>query len=262
MGLPATSMAASILDPVFSPLLTLPSWLAIIIISAVITTLTTIAYKYLTDQDKMKKLRKEMKAYQKKIKELTKEDPKKAMKVQKEMMEKNMELMKQSFKPTLYTLIPLLIIFGWLNAHMAYDPLLPNEPFMVDVEFAEGTVGEVNLESVPPLQIHKNDNFTKEVEDAHAQWILKGDAGEYNLAIEHESGAAITKEVIISSKTGDYAAPLVKLKEKPFKTLTISNDKIRPLEGLSLVGNWGWIGIYILFSIALSFELRKAMGLS
>lgn len=251
-----------VLNPLFSPLLTLPSWLAILIISAVITLLTTIAYKYLTDQKKMKALRKEMKQYQKKIKELSKEDPKKAMAVQKEMMEKNMELMKQSFKPTLYTLIPLLIIFGWLNAHMAYMPLEPGQPFTVDVQFVKGTVGTVELESIPSLQIAKNDTPTKEVTDAHAQWILKGDAGTYQLTLTHESGAVISKEVIISSETGDYSAPIVKLKEKPFSMITISNEKIRPLAGLPIVGNWGWIGIYILFSIALSFGLRKAMGLA
>ena len=253
---------SGILNPIFSPLLTLPSWLAILIISAVITVLTTVAYKYLTDQKKMKALRKEMKAYQKKIKELSKEDPKKAMDVQKEMMEKNMELMKQSFKPTLYTLIPLLIIFGWLNAHMAFMPLLANEPFTVDASFASGTTGNVTLSAIPALQIYKNETFTQDIVDGHASWILRGAPGDYQLTLTHSSGVSIKKDVILSNQTGDYAAPIVKVKDKPFNMITLSNEKIHPLAGVPIVGNWGWIGIYILFSLILSFSLRKAMGLA
>ncbi|MBN1275157.1 DUF106 domain-containing protein [Candidatus Woesearchaeota archaeon] len=255
-------MVGSFLDPVFSPLLALPSWLAILVISVVITTLTTIAYKYLTDQQRMKALKAEMKGYQKKVKELSKTDPKKAMKVQQEMMGKNMEIMKQSFKPTLYTLIPIIIIFGWLNAHMAYEPLLPGEPFTVTMQLQKGAAGEVTLDTIPELGLHRNDTWTKEVIDGVASWTLMGEEGTYQLAFTHASGASTAKEVVISSETGQYAPPFEKVKVAPFSAVTLSNEKIKPLEGFPLVGNWGWIGIYILFSVALSFGLRKALGVA
>ena len=37
------------------------------------------------------------------------------MELNKITMEKNMKYMMHSFKPTLYTLIPILIIFGWIR---------------------------------------------------------------------------------------------------------------------------------------------------
>ncbi|MBD3209331.1 DUF106 domain-containing protein [Candidatus Woesearchaeota archaeon] len=249
----------SVLDPVFSPLLTLPSWLAILIISVVITTLTTIAYKYLTDQTKMKALKKEMKGAQKRMKELSKSDPQKAMKMQKDMMGKNMELMRHSFKPTLYTLIPIIIIFGWLNSHMAYDPLLPNEPFSVTVDMDKGTTGSVEIDTIPELQFAKDETLVKNVTDGSVMWTMRGGAGEYQLTFTHSSGSQVDQEVLVTDEPGMYEQPLVKIRQQPFSTVKISNDKIRPLEGFPLVGNWGWIGIYIIFSLIISFSLRKAL---
>ena len=44
-----------------------------------------------------------------------KDNPSKLMELNKLAMQKNMEYMRHSMKPTLYTLLPLLLIFGWLR---------------------------------------------------------------------------------------------------------------------------------------------------
>ncbi len=254
---------SSILDPVLSPLLTLDSWLAILIISIVITIITTIAYKYLTDQAKIKKLKEDMKKDQKKLKVLMKENPEKAQKLQKDIMGRNSELMKHSFKPTLYTLIPLLIIFGWLNAHMAYEPLHAQEAFTVTLDFIKGSTGNVTLSYVPELMIKNGESLTKSIVNDQVAWTLKGDVGDYQLTFALANGVSVQKDILISNQTGQYSPPFTSFKgEQPFKSVTISNEKIHPLSGFPIVGNWGWIGIYILFSFALSFGLRKAMNVS
>src|SRR3989344_6433721 len=86
----------------------------LVLVSFILTLLITVAYKYLTDQELMKSLKQEIKDFQKEMKEF-KHDPSKVMELQKKDMEKNMKYMVQSFKPTLFTLIPLIIIFGWLK---------------------------------------------------------------------------------------------------------------------------------------------------
>ncbi|MBS3155998.1 DUF106 domain-containing protein [Candidatus Woesearchaeota archaeon] len=83
-------------------------------ISFIITLIVTIAYKYLTDQQLIKRMKDEMKELNKEMKEL-KDDPKRMMEKQKIVMEKNLKLMGHTLKPSLYTLIPLLIIFSWLK---------------------------------------------------------------------------------------------------------------------------------------------------
>ena len=47
-------------------------------------------------------------------------DPDKMMVVQRKAMETNMKYMMQSMRPTLFTLIPIIVIFGWLNATLAF----------------------------------------------------------------------------------------------------------------------------------------------
>jgi uncharacterized membrane protein (DUF106 family) len=57
------------------------------------------------------------------------------MSLQKEMMELNMEMMKQSFKSMLYTFIPLIILFTWMSANIAYEPINPGEEFTVTAKY-------------------------------------------------------------------------------------------------------------------------------
>ncbi len=92
--------------------------LAVIIISLLLTLLTNFIYKLVTDQDMMRALKTELKTLQNEMKEL-KDQPEKFMAHQKRAMEKNLEYMKRSMKPTLFTFIPLLLIFGWLRLRFA-----------------------------------------------------------------------------------------------------------------------------------------------
>jgi uncharacterized membrane protein (DUF106 family) len=86
----------------------------LVIISFLLTVLVTLVYKYMTDQELLKSIKKEMKDIRKEMKEF-REDPKKMMELQKESMEKSMIQMKNTFKPMLITFIPLILVFGWLR---------------------------------------------------------------------------------------------------------------------------------------------------
>lgn len=86
----------------------------IIILSFLITLFMTLVTKKFTDQNRMKELKKIQKACQIKIKD-HKGDLKKQAEIQKEMMRCSMELMKHSFKPMLFTLLPLIILFWWIR---------------------------------------------------------------------------------------------------------------------------------------------------
>ena len=79
------------------------------------TLLITLSYKFLTNQEVMKSLKQEIKDFQQQMKE-HKDDSQKVMEIQKLSLEKNMKYMMHSFKPTLFTFVPLIIIFTWLRA--------------------------------------------------------------------------------------------------------------------------------------------------
>jgi len=94
----------------------LPEPIPIAIISFLLTLVTTLIYKYMTDQEVMKTLKADIKALQAKMKE-HKDDKDRMMSFQKEAMTKNMEYMKKSFKPMLVTFVPIIFIFGWLRGY-------------------------------------------------------------------------------------------------------------------------------------------------
>lgn len=251
-------MFENLLDPIFNPLLNFGFFWTILITSFILTLFITLIYKFATDQALMKKLKGEMKVLQKEMKAL-KDNPAKAMAHQKKVMEKNMQYMKHSLKPTLYTFIPIIIIFGWLNAHLAFIPIEPGTEFMVTAQFKEGTFGEVTLDSLPALNFVSE--ATQEINAGRADWILSGDEGEYLLKVIHDS-REYEKDLIITTEA-KYSQPVKGIKDSNLEKITINNAKVKPLGAFSLFG-WrpGWLGTYIIFSLIFSVVLRKILKIS
>jgi len=242
----------NLLDPVFGPLLNLPSLWAIILLSFLISLIITLITKFATNQDLMKRLKEEMKELQREAKELRKE-PEKAMQVQKQVMQTNMKYMSQSFKSMFYTIIPIIIIFSWMSANLAFEPILPGQDFSTTIVFEKGAVGTVEL-SVPN-GITINGDGIKEVKDSEVKWVLSGDGGEYLLEYIFD-GKKYSKEVLVT-KENRYRTPVKTIKGDVVRSISIDN---KPKKLLNL-GFWepGWLGTYIIFSILFSILVRKVI---
>jgi len=93
---------------------------SVIVVSFLITLVMTLVTKKFTNQNRMKELKQIQKACQIKLKD-ARHDPGEMTKVQKQMMDCSMELMKHSFKPMLYTFLPLIILFWWIRG--IYSPV-------------------------------------------------------------------------------------------------------------------------------------------
>lgn len=242
----------SLLDPILRPLLQLPVLWIILIISLVIAVLITVIYKLMTDQNLMKQLKSELKEFQKEMKEL-KDHPEKRMEVQKKAMQTNMKYMMHSMKSTLVTFIPIIFIFGWMNANIAYDPIVPGQEFTITAAFAANTAGTISLDA--PEGISTNGNSTKQIEDGKVIWVLKGKEGEYLLeyAFNNEKHS---QEVLITESQA-YKPAVTSIKNSKLKKLEINN---KPKKVMNL-GFWnvGWLGTYIIFSIIFSMLLRKIL---
>jgi len=99
------------------------SWnpmVSLLLISLFLGIISTLCYKYLTNQKMIKETKDDMKRLQEEMK-LLKDDPNKMLEKQKELMQKNAPLMKESFKVVFYTIIPFGVIF--LLVREAYTPL-------------------------------------------------------------------------------------------------------------------------------------------
>ena len=239
------------LNPILSPLLNLPTFWAIIVLSFMISLIITVIYKYTTDQNLMKQLKEEMKAFQKQIKELKKETER-AMAIQKKSMQTNMKYMMQSMKSTLYSFIPIILIFGWMNANLAYEPIMPEQEFTTTIFLEDKANGEIEL-SVP-LGIEVNGATKKEIKDSEVTWLLSGERGEYLFEYIFD-GKKYNKELLIDDVK--YNEPIKKIKGSSIKSIEVEHNKKLPL---NLFG-WklGWLGTYIIFSIIFSILIRKVI---
>jgi uncharacterized membrane protein (DUF106 family) len=247
-------MFENLLNPIFGPLLQLPPFWIVLIISLAIAVLITLVYKWMTDQHLMKSLKEEIKGFQKQMKEF-KEDPKKVMEIQKRAMQTNMKYMMHSMKPTLITFIPIIIIFSWLNANLAFMPIMPEQEFTVGAEFQSGISGDVELIITEGIELLSN--ASQEIKDGKAEWVLKGKEGEYILEYKYED-RAYPRELLITSKQS-YKEPVKKVNDDVVKVLETKHEKTIPLQ----IFGWkiGWLGTYIIFSIIFSMSLRKILKL-
>ncbi len=98
-------------NPVFS----------LIIFSGIITFISTMVTKWLTNQEHLRSMKERQKQIQKDLRN-HKPGEKVFEELQNEMLQISMIMMKSSFKPMLVTLIPFLLLFTWLKK--TYDPIL------------------------------------------------------------------------------------------------------------------------------------------
>ncbi|MBI2135058.1 DUF106 domain-containing protein [Candidatus Woesearchaeota archaeon] len=241
----------NLLNPVFGPLLAIPTLWAVVLLSFLISLIITLIYKYSTDQNLMKRLKDEMKELQKEMKEL-KSSPERAMKVQKEIMRTNGKYMMQSMRSMIYSFIPIILIFGWMNAHLAYEPIIPGQGFLTKVTFEKDVNGFIEL-SVPE-GIKIDGAAKKEIKGNEVEWILSGSRGEYLLEYIM-NGKKYNKEVVITENL--YKDPLKKVNDGTVKLIEIEYKKkiLLNLFGWKL----GWLGTYIILAIAFSIIIRKVI---
>lgn len=245
-----------ILNPVFNPILNLGPFWAIILMSFLVSLIISIVYKLTTDQKKMKEIKDEIKSFQDRAK-AEKEDPNKMMAIQKEAMSKNMEYMKMSFKPTLFTFIPILLIFGWMADHLAYEPLIMSEQFNVEVMLGKEVAGTVKIVTHDGLEVVGSSEA--EIKDGKVNFMLKGlEKGDFTFDVDFNN-RLYSKEVRITDKFS-YLDPIRVFDEGDVKQIVVGNQKVKPLGSFSILG-WRpeWLGTYIIFSLVFSMLIRKAL---
>ncbi len=240
----------AILNPILSPLLQLKPFWAILILSLVVSLVITLVYKRFTNQTLLKQLKEDMKQHQKKIKE-HKDNPQKIGELQKQALEANMQLMKHSFKPTIITLLPILLIFGWVSPHYTFAPLLPYASFDVVLNMQQGIGGVVKGIAPEGVQMSENQTITN---------------GQATFQISAKQGDHIV-QFKLNNKTYDKLIHITTLPESLEEIKTVDDEQVKKITinyqkliVMDLFG-WqlGWIGSYIIWSIAFSIIFRKVL---
>ena len=88
--------------------------------------------KFFTNQKIMKSLKEDTEYFKKEMQKF-KNDPQKLIEIQKKSMETSLKYLKHSLPATLVTLLPLLLIFGWLRQTFPSEQILLILPFGINL---------------------------------------------------------------------------------------------------------------------------------
>ena len=251
-------------------LLSFPPIVVIFLIALFVSFLVTVIYKFATNQKVLKALQEEMKSLRQEIKKIN--DPSKAMHLNKQLMDKTMQQMKHSMKSTMITIIPMFLIFGWMSGNLAFHSALPGEEFEASITFESEAFGEANLTS-ETLEIITDP--VQKVQGEEVRWTLRGEEGTHKMVF-HYGGESYTREVILTEKW-EYADPYLEKenkilgiinigdqnpleKDSNIKRIAVELNPVRPFGDFILFG-WkpGWLATYFLFTILLTFPVRRLM---
>jgi uncharacterized membrane protein (DUF106 family) len=250
--------------------LILPPAAAIFVVSLIVAIITTLVYKYTTDQKKNKEIKDKINAM--KAESRAEKDPAKSAQAQKEMMKMSMGQFNSSIKSMMITMIPLLLLFLWMQGHLAYAQVLPGQEIDTTMFLEEGTTGTAELSADEGIEILTDSQ--QEITGDKVKWDIKGDSiGTYQLQYQLND-EVYTREVIVTEKF-KYANPVISKsngmfgflstnevlkKGSPINKIEIALPPLRPFGNLEIFGYMpGWLATYILFSLIMSMLFRKLL---
>ncbi len=118
------------LNAIFNPILSIdpnptnPA-LTVLIIAFIVSLITTVANKYLVDQDELNEQQASMKDLNKRLREAQKSgDGKELARLQAEqaeMMKGQTAMMTNQFKPMIVTFVPIILIFFWMRSSAIHN---------------------------------------------------------------------------------------------------------------------------------------------
>ena len=142
------------LNAIFNPILSMdpnptnPA-LTVLIIAFIVSLITTVANKYLVDQDELNEQQAKMKQFQSELREAQKKgDGKEIARLQaqqSEMMGDQTAMMTNQFKPMIVTFVPIILIFFWMRSSAIHNlvVILPTTVYWVTLTPIWHAIGSV-----------------------------------------------------------------------------------------------------------------------
>lgn len=110
----------AILDPTFGALIGWNAYFGMFLVILILTLITTLCQKYLTDQASLKQIKVEQKQLQEEAKKY-RDNPGKMMELNKKQMEFIPKTFELSMKPLIFTFIPFVLFFRWFNDYFTVN---------------------------------------------------------------------------------------------------------------------------------------------
>ena len=249
------------------PMMVLPAWLSLTVISAVLGVLMLILFKHTSNQAAIGKVRDTIKAQLLAMK-LFKDNIPVVLKAQVKILLNAMLLLIHSFRPMLVMIIPFSLLLGQLGLWYQSRPLLVGEQALVTVQLADSDTG-----LMPPVSLQPSSAVTvtsgpvRVPAKRQVYWqIQAAESGEQQLTFQ-VADKEVQKELAVGeglmpvsmTRPGLNVADLIlHPAEKPFgKASPVQSIEITyPDRPSKVTGTDFWIVSLFVISMAVAFLLK------
>lgn len=230
----------SFYSAIFQPLLSMGPYISLGAIAAGLAIIFSILYYIFLDQEKRDKIKEKLDKEQEKLKEAQKDEDKDASEHMKKSFELNKKFMMVNFKPSIATMVFVMLIFPWLGA--TYAPAIQLQPVDNSTEMFQGEFS------------YAGQSTTLNVDNTTANTTVEIDGEQYQVGdkVERYGIQWLIKDFRYSegglTSTEGYSLKVT----SEFVQLPISI----PFAGDEL----NWLGYYIIVLMPLSILFRKLLG--
>ncbi len=255
----------------FWPFRGLSPWVAMILISVLTGLFLLAIYRWVSDQEGIKKTKDKIKAHLLELR-LFSDDLVTSFRTQGNLLYWNLRYFLHALRPLAVMIIPLVFLLSHLNLWFAYKPLSPGETTILKVKLKEG-YNPLELS----IRLNQSEGYQIEtpalrIEPAREiNWRLRAlKPGRFNIIINLD-GQKITKEMVVGETSvvrlssvrpsSGLFAQLLSPGEAPLAASPIKEiSLVYPSRRMNFLG-WKlhWLIVYFVLSVVAGFALKKPL---
>lgn len=225
-------------DTIFQPLLVQGPYISLAVVAAALALIISLLYWLILDKEERDRIKEKLDKQQEKMKEAQKDDDKDASEYMKKSFELNRKFMMVNFKPSIATMVIVMLIFPWLGA--TYSPA-------IDMQQSGNSTFQGNLtyaQQDTPITV---DNSTSNV-------TVLIDGEEYTIGDKFSEHGIDWRIKKFSYSEGGFT------NTEGYKLKTSAEFIQLPI-GIPFAGDeLNWLGFYIVVLMPLSILFRKLLG--
>jgi uncharacterized membrane protein (DUF106 family) len=259
-------------DLLFAPIDALPPWAGLVVLSIVTAMVVLVAFKWTADQRGLAASKRAMQAGIFEMR-LFNDDVVALLRAQGEVLRQTLRYLRYSFAPTLWLVVPLVLVMVQMEFRFGYRGLVPGQPALVTAHVGEGVASMPESASLTVPEGLRVETPAVVLPSAREiVWRIRPDtAGAYDIQIVLD-GVTTRKSVVVSAAVARRSP--VRPRTGAWRQFT--NPSEPPLDASShldsivvsyperevTVAGWnvGWAGVYLGLTLLFAYALKGVVG--
>lgn len=241
------------------------AFLIILLATIGISLFSTLVYKFATNQKKMREIKERLKVLQKELKE-ARGDQERMLKINSQIMKSHNEYSMQSMRSILFTFIPVMLVFVFLRAHVAYAPINPGETFAVLLDYNDQAAMGSTLVAVPNgFTLVNTSNYTKSGflgfgKHTGEAVTIRSPNEPANGTIAFSYGNETLNRSVIVTESNKYAPQSVNYRNAFLRSAAIDYKGLQVFD-VPWLPRWlqGWLAVYIILTLIFTNVFRSVL---